>query len=93
MSASDEIDEMHLTPRGWLQGSQKVDFAGWTHRDTPPDVLLTVSFREHMSSSFSTMDLTAAETKVAADGEILAALQLYGTEPRSEIAIMGGRIF
>jgi hypothetical protein len=72
---------MHLTPNGWVQGSTKIDFAGWTHRDPPPDRLLTVSFREHMSSSFSKMDLTADETKHGSDAEILAALQAHG-EPR-----------
>lgn len=39
MSASDEITEMHLTPNGWVRGSEKTDFKGWTHRD-PPTVLL-----------------------------------------------------
>src|SRR6187402_2973730 len=82
MSASDEIDEMHLTPDGWVQGSEKIDFAGWTRRDPPSGVLLTVRFREYMSSSFSKMELTADETKVAPDGEILAALHTHGVEPR-----------
>lgn len=82
MSASDEIDEMHLTPAGWMQGSQKIDFSGWTHLDAPPDRVLTVRFRERMSSSFSRMELTAAETKYGADAEILEALEKHGADPR-----------
>ncbi|WP_326914658.1 hypothetical protein [Sphingopyxis chilensis] len=82
MSASDEVDEMHLTPNGWLQGSTKIDFSGWTHRDTPSDRLLTVSFREYMSSGFSKMELTADETKHANDAEILIALDKHGADPR-----------
>lgn len=82
MSASDEIDEMHLSPEGWVQGSRKIDFAGWTHRDPPAGLVLTVSFREYMSSSFSPMDLSADITKHAPDSEILAALAKHGAEPR-----------
>lgn len=82
MSASDEIDEMHLTPDGWVQGSSKIDFSGWTHRDAPAERLLTASFREYMSSSFSPMDLSADVEKHASDADILAALQSHGVDPR-----------
>lgn len=82
MSASDEIDEMHLTPSGWVQGSSKIDFVGWTHRDTPADCLLTASFREHISSSYSPMDFSADVETQASDADILAALQNHGIEPR-----------
>lgn len=81
MSASDEVDEMHLTPGGWVQGSSKIDFAGWTRVDPPSDRLLSVSFREYMSSSFSPMDLSADETKHGSDVDILAALEKHGVEP------------
>jgi hypothetical protein len=82
MSASDEIDEMHLTSNGWVQGSTKLDFAGWTHRDPPADRLLTAKFREYMSSTFSRMEMTADVTKFTSDADILVALQDQGVEPR-----------
>ncbi|NWK96185.1 hypothetical protein DM806_10955 [Sphingobium lactosutens] len=80
MTARDEIDEMHLTPNGWVQGSQQVDFETWTHRQPPPGSLLTVKFREQMSANHSGTELTATESKHASDAEILAALQKHGTE-------------
>jgi hypothetical protein len=82
MAASDEIDEMHLTPAGWVQGSSKIDFAGWKHVDALPDRLLTVSFREYMSSSFSKMDMSTDIKKHASDSAILAALRIHGTSPK-----------
>lgn len=82
MSASDEIDEMHLTPNGWVQGSSKIDFSGWTHRAPPAGRVLTVSFREYMSSSFSPIDFTADATKHAANDDILSALHNHGVAPR-----------
>ena len=82
MSASDEIYEVHLSPEGWVQGSRKIDFAGWTHRDPPAGLVLTVSFREYISSSFSPMDLSADINKHAPDSEIVAALVKHGAEPR-----------
>lgn len=42
MSASDEWEDVHLTPSGWVDGSDKRDFAGVTHRPVPPDAVLTV---------------------------------------------------
>lgn len=84
MSASDEIDEMHLTSGGWVQGSQKLDFSGWTRVDAPADSLLTVRFREYMSSVFASMELTASESRIGSDEQILAALRVHGAEPRPD---------
>lgn len=41
MSVSDEWQEQHLTPGGWILGSGKYDFEGKDIRPTPPDTVLT----------------------------------------------------
>jgi hypothetical protein len=56
MSASNEWFEYHLTPQGWVTGSEKIDFSGIKGKDIPTDRVLTLRFNEYMSSSFSTMD-------------------------------------
>ena len=55
MSASNEWFEYHLTPAGWVAGSEKIDFAGLKPKPAPIDRVLTVRYHEFMSSSFSKM--------------------------------------
>jgi hypothetical protein len=56
VAASNEWWETHLTPRGWEEGSSKVDFGGETDVPVPPDRVKTVRHSEYMSSIYSTMD-------------------------------------
>ena len=56
MSASNEWFKYHLTPRGWIAGSEKIDFAGLKEKEIPDDRVLTLCFHEYLSSPFSTMD-------------------------------------
>ena len=53
MSASHEWTEWHLTPRGWEQGSWKIDFGSVNHKDYPDDRVLTCQYHERLSSPFS----------------------------------------
>ena len=52
MSASNEWFEYHLTPGGWTEGSEKLDFGG-TERPVPGDRVLTVRQHDYLSSTFS----------------------------------------
>lgn len=52
MSASNECFTWHLTPRGWEEGTEKLDF-GTTERPVPADTVLTLEFHERMSSIYS----------------------------------------
>ena len=56
MSASNEWFEYHLTPQGWVDGSEKIDFAGLKKKEIPDDRVLTLRFHEYLSSPFSTID-------------------------------------
>ena len=56
MSASHEWTEYHLTPRGWEQGSWKIDFGDVHKKDPPPNRFLTCVYHERLSSVFSQMN-------------------------------------
>jgi hypothetical protein len=55
MSASNEWSEYHLTPGGWVEGSEKLDF-NRSERPAPVDRVLTVRQHDYLSSSFSKLD-------------------------------------
>lgn len=55
MSASNEWFEYHLTPNGWVDGSDKVDVEGVTTKPIPKDRVLTLCFHEYLASAFSNM--------------------------------------
>jgi len=54
MSASNEWFEFHLTPNGWVKGSERFDF-GLEEKIAPNDRVLTLRFYEYMSSPFSSI--------------------------------------
>ena len=47
MSASDEWQDRHLTPAGWVEGSYRVDGQGITWVENPSDCVLTVRHSEY----------------------------------------------
>lgn len=79
MSASHEWDEWHLTPQGWVRGSERMDFVGTKSVPPPPDRVLTRRYIEHMSSSFSKMDYYY-ET-IWQKGDPTALLEQFGEHP------------
>lgn len=66
MSESDEWTDWHLTPRGWEEGSQKLDFVGYQEKPVPKDGVMTCRYSEKLSSPFS---------KSKNDGEIKKLLE------------------
>ena len=56
MSASNEWFKYHLTPNGWVKGSEKVDVAGVTERSVPDDTYVTVTIHEWMGAIGSQME-------------------------------------
>lgn len=75
MSASDEWEDVHLTPSGWVDGSDKRDFAGVTHRPVPTDAVLTVHRRVYVASTFSKPDVSESETRHTDDLAIIEELR------------------
>ncbi|AZT82117.1 MAG: hypothetical protein FH752_18770 [Marinobacter adhaerens] len=74
MSASKEWTEWHLTPTGWVRGSEKVDYQGVTTVEPPADRVLTCEYQEYLSSSFSSMDKGASVLWESEDKEKVAQL-------------------
>jgi hypothetical protein len=78
MSASNEWWEWHLTPAGWVRGSEKLDHAD-TDVAPPLDRVLTVLHEEYLSSSFSKLDVSDSETFRSTDpASVSKLLNQYG---------------
>ena len=83
MSLSNEWDEFHLTPVGWVEGSSKQDFCGVTEVPAPPDRALSIRFREYQSCSYAKVDRTRREMWRSPDADAVAALvEEYGSCPK-----------
>jgi hypothetical protein len=81
MSASNEWTQWHLTPRGWERGTEKEDFRR-VDRDPPNDRVQTVTYREHLSSGFSSLDkLSDVEWESDDKAKIEALMQQFGHAP------------
>jgi hypothetical protein len=84
MSASHEWTEYHLMPRGWEQGSWKIDFGDVHKKDPPPDRFLTCVYHEKLSSVFSKMNRYVDETWRSNDSAKLSELSKeFGECPNS----------
>jgi len=81
MSASNEWTEWHLTPDGWQRGTEKEDFRR-VDREPPVDRVLTVIYREFISSSFSPMEKSSYVEWQSNDAAAITALTAkYGPAP------------
>jgi len=71
---SHEWREWHLTPHGWVAGSEQWDFARPDIVDPPPDRVLTRSYHERISSGFMEMDLYSEESWRSPDAALVGRL-------------------
>lgn len=53
MAASKEWTEWHLTPQGWICGTERIDNGNITKKDPPSDRVISFRFSEVYSSVFS----------------------------------------
>lgn len=81
MALSNEWHEYHLTPKGWVEGSEELDFSS-QERPTPCDRVLTLRFCEYQSSSFSPVDRSTEVAWRSTDvGEVERLEKTFGSRP------------
>ena len=80
MGLSNEWTEWHLTELGWVRGSCKTDF-GLETKLPPSDRVLTNTYKEKMSSSFSNIDANIHENWNCRD-----TYKIQGHSPKRFIA-------
>lgn len=84
MSASDEWQDRHLTPHGWVDGSYRVDGSGVTHVDVPPDRLLTVRHSEYSGWGANIVRSDGEHYRAPGQDEQIAfLLAKFGDAPKS----------
>jgi hypothetical protein len=83
MSASKEYTEWHLTPQGWIAGTNRDDFKGTNVIEVPFDRVLTCKYLEEISNGHTPLHISADEiwSSGLAD-EILRLKKLHGECPR-----------
>jgi hypothetical protein len=82
VSASNEWQEYHLTPTGWVEGSEKIDFVGVREAPIPAHRVLTVRSVEYMSSGFSPLRSYWEETWRSDDSSAVQKLVAkFGERP------------
>ncbi|WP_247538949.1 translation initiation factor 1 [Ralstonia pseudosolanacearum] len=81
MVASNEWEELHLTPAGWVDGSYRLDGGDRMDVDAPADAVLTVRRRVYVASLMSGADIDQDETPRTKDTARIAALRQQFGEP------------
>jgi hypothetical protein len=93
MSLSSEWFYYHLTPRGWVEGTEQLDFGAGVERPVPDDRVMTVVFHESLSSIFSQPARSAyVEWRHSASRSIKRLQERFGAPPHwnvSDLAIAG----
>lgn len=80
MAATNEWEEWHLTPKGWIRGTVKTDFATDVV-DAPTDRVATYKFREYAGSIYSTGSISWDAIWQRKDSDPKELIQKYGEYP------------
>ena len=82
MSASNEYWTWHLTPEGWVEGTEKLD-CGTTERPVPADTVLTLTYHERLSLGYSQLERWIdREVTNGKQTEIDGLKRKYGNMPK-----------
>jgi len=81
MSLTNDSWEWHLTPTGWVLGTERLDqFV--EQRPTPEDRVLSGRFEEKLEDAFSQLKLTWEVIWQDADADAAYLLEKFGEKPR-----------
>lgn len=79
MSLSDEWEEVHLTPAGWVDGSYKHDFGRRNDVPVPQDAVLTVLRHVTVGAIGASAKVSEKESPLTNDASLIAELRAkYG---------------
>lgn len=79
---SNEWTEWHLTPEGWVSGSERRDFGNITEVTPPPGSVVVYRYNEQMSSMFSDTDRFVSHVSGNTKSpEVTALLARFGPCP------------
>ena len=81
MAASDEWEEVHLTPNGWVDGSYKHDFGNRVEEPTPTDAVLTIRRHVYVGAIGAEAKVTETEAPRIDDKAKIAELRLKFGKP------------
>jgi hypothetical protein len=83
MALSNEWENMHLTPSGWVQGSTKLDFQRSSeYRPVPEDAVLTAYREVYVGAIGATAQVTENTTKLSSDAELINSLMAKFGKPQ-----------
>ena len=83
MVASQEWTEWHLTPKGWVEGSSRIDLQNPTNVEPPSDRVLTYKYTEVLRSGYSEMEKSVERIWTSGNEvEITRLIEQYGQCPR-----------
>ena len=74
MALSDEWEEVHLTPKGWVDGSYMHDHGHTQSREVPPDTVLTAYRRVFVAAIGARPNVTMEETVRTTDEALIKRL-------------------
>ena len=82
MSASDEWQDRHLTPLGWVDGSYRVDGAGTIFVKEPEDRVLTVRYSEYSGWGSNIHRSDKVKWRHPDEHRVTELLAKYGEAPK-----------
>ena len=83
MSSRDEWQERHLTPRGWVKGSYRVDGSGLTRVEEPHDRVRTVRYSEFATCGANIHRFHEVRWTHVDENLVTKLLSKFGDAPRT----------